>query len=78
MAKGPRLCVNCESHRERAVSFNDKIIHECVRTVDLVSGRTKPTPCSVVRTNPRLCGEMGKWFKASEDATLASDLEPAE
>ena len=73
MARGPKLCTECEHHRERVVSFNDTITYECFKTVDLVTGKTKPTPCSIVRGKNSLCGEMGKWFKRAEPA-YADDI----
>lgn len=73
MPRGPKLCTECEHHQERAVSFMDTIIHECWKTVDVVTGKTKPTPCSVVRRKNNLCGEVGKWFKAAELRTVEDE-----
>lgn len=73
MSAGPRLCIECQYHDETANSFNDQTMHKCWRTVDLVTGKTKPAPCAVVRDNAKLCGPMGKWFKKREDALEAAE-----
>ena len=80
---GPRLCIDCMYHRESFVAETE--YHSCWKTVDVVTGKTKPTPCSTVRNNPKLCGSIGKWYKPDIDADApglfdepAVEFEPAE
>jgi len=70
---GPKTCVECVSCEQRKPSYNPTAptIHMCTRTVDIVTGKTKPEACATVRKNERLCGHVGKWWKAKEMAEAA-------
>ncbi len=64
MSDGPKLCTSCEHHHDSAVA--DTVYHKCHKTVDVVTGKIKPTACSYVRASKALCGPYGKWYAERE------------
>lgn len=73
--QGPKLCKDCRYVQITPPKYNPNgnapSIHRCTRTVDIVTGASKPTVCMEVRKSERLCGHVGKWFKPVEEVVAA-------
>lgn len=61
----PVLCIHCQHH----TVGKDQFIHHCAHEeskkqgMDLVTGKTYPVTCSIMRMQGAACGPEGKLFR---------------